>query len=621
MTAPVDTRFTGRPARRAQVLLRAAAIVIAVAGLFDPAVPVTRRARALVAVLAADPARADDVRQAGALGDRLASDFRVLRHADPGARAWVLVGDGGTLPAFDIPEAVRVSALTTTPAAATPNVLVADVDAPRRAHVSATVDVTARVLARGMQGETSTIVLRVDGLEAARVAHRWATDQEMYVARLRFAPAATGVVVAAVEADPLGRERSRDDNVAETGIAIDAMPARVLVYEPRPSWASAFVRRALEQDARFSVAARSRVSRGIAVRDAAAPDAIDVASLRPFEVLVVGAPERLTGGEVDALLAFVRERGGALVLVPDAPLSGTARRLMGGMRAGEQAAAEPVALNATIPDGTLRASEWLVASAMPPLATVLAGMPSTQRQESGNTTATGAGATNAVVVRWPTGAGQILFSGALDAWRWRDRDDGGFDRFWRATIASMAGAVPPRIDVDVPSAIEVGDAVTVTVRVPGLAIQSSGETHDPGTVRAALVAPDGARESVRLWPAAEAGVFTGVFRAPDRAGARLLDVEHEGQDRARRSVPVVVREHLARPPATNGDALTVLASTHGGMAVGASERAALIDHLRRSIPARLDRQQAHPLRSVWWPVAFACCLGGEWWLRRRAGGR
>jgi hypothetical protein len=55
------------------------------------------------------------------------------------------------------------------------------------------------------------------------------------------------------------------------------------------------------------------------------------------------------------------------------------------------------------------------------------------------------------------------------------------------------------------------------------------------------------------------------------------------------------------------------------MAVGAADAAALVDHLRQAVPARPERQQAHPLRSGWWPVAFAFCLGGEWWLRRRSG--
>ena len=43
-------------------------------------------------------------------------------------------------------------------------------------------------------------------------------------------------------------------------------PFRVEVYEPRPSWATTFVRRALEADARFEVAGVSFSSRGISVR-------------------------------------------------------------------------------------------------------------------------------------------------------------------------------------------------------------------------------------------------------------------------------------------------------------------------------------------------------------------
>ena len=36
------------------------------------------------------------------------------------------------------------------------------------------------------------------------------------------------------------------------------------------------------------------------------------------------------------------------------------------------------------------------------------------------------------------GAGQLIVSGALDAWRYRDRSDSAFDRFWQMTIAAAA---------------------------------------------------------------------------------------------------------------------------------------------------------------------------------------
>ena len=70
--------------------------------------------------------------------------------------------------------------------------------------------------------------------------------------------------------DPVGegvrelRVRAGSDEVR---IAVDVRPirTRVLFYEPRPSWAATFVRRALEEDRRFDVHARSALGTAVAV--------------------------------------------------------------------------------------------------------------------------------------------------------------------------------------------------------------------------------------------------------------------------------------------------------------------------------------------------------------------
>ena len=41
------------------------------------------------------------------------------------------------------------------------------------------------------------------------------------------------------------------------------------------------------------------------------------------------------------------------------------------------------------------------------------------------------------------GRGRLIMSGALDAWRYRDRDTDAFDRFWRSAISGAAQATPP----------------------------------------------------------------------------------------------------------------------------------------------------------------------------------
>jgi hypothetical protein len=94
-------------------------------------------------------------------------------------------------------------------------------------------------------------------------------------------------------------------------------PQRVLFYEPRPSWIATFVRRAIEADQRFVVSGLDYPSRGIRIVSGDAPS-LDRTALRAFSAVVVGGLDRLTVSDRDRLDWFVRERGGSLVLLPDA---------------------------------------------------------------------------------------------------------------------------------------------------------------------------------------------------------------------------------------------------------------------------------------------------------------
>jgi hypothetical protein len=90
--------------------------------------------------------------------------------------------------------------------------------------------------------------------------------------------------------------------------------------------------------------------------------------------------------------------------------------------------------NRAEPAGPLLASEFLWPKSMPVWASLL--------ENTG-----GPSAANAPAAMWttPVGRGRLIVSGALDAWRYRDRDADSFDRFWRLTIASAAAATPPAV--------------------------------------------------------------------------------------------------------------------------------------------------------------------------------
>jgi hypothetical protein len=81
--------------------------------------------------------------------------------------------------------------------------------------------------------------------------------------------------------------------------------------------------------------------------------------------------------------------------------------------------------------------------------------------------------------------------------------------------------------------------------------------------------------------------------------------------------PLIVR------PGGNGilvtdDRLSTAVAAFGGVTVEADGIAALVTRLRASATPRHTPVPVHPMRSAWWIVPFAACLGGEWWLRRRA---
>ena len=214
---------------------------------------------------------------------------------------------------------------------------------------------------------------------------------------------------------------------------------KVLVHEPRPSWNTSFVRRALEQDESFDVSTLVQSSRGLEVRAGAPPAALRADALSAFDAVIVGAPEELRASEIEALRVFARRRGGAVVLLPDRRPSGAYLELIPSPPAFDEVLVEtPIELRA-IAGPPLRATELAVPRAGVPGSDVLASIDSKEQ---------GKGA-RAVVLEWPEGAGRILFSGAMDAWRYRAVADDGFGRFWRARIAEAAQAAPAMLEASV----------------------------------------------------------------------------------------------------------------------------------------------------------------------------
>src|SRR5262249_45771845 len=141
---------------------------------------------------------------------------------------------------------------------------------------------------------------------------------------------------------------------------------------------------------------------------------------------------------------------------------------------------------------SLRVSELLVASGLPPGSDVVEHAPGDRAP---------------IVVTVPRGDGRLVVSGAMDAWRYRAVAEADFDRFWRARVAGLALTTARRLDITVtPAVVRPGEQADVVVRVHG------GD--------AANISASAGGQPIRVAPAAERGVYRGRFTA-SATGTRI----------------------------------------------------------------------------------------------------
>jgi hypothetical protein len=568
-------------------ILRVAAIAIALAALIDPVVAITGATRAHVAVVIDDPQSAAAARIRERLTRDLNREYDVVPEIASDTDAAVVIGD--RYPDVASSFSPTYSGLVSTVTIPTPTVAIAHVAAPREVPPATTIRIEATVDARGAAGQSTDLVARIDGVELGRASHRWTGDGERWTAALDIAPFGEPPFLIRVQAGA---------SAADVAVARRVRPIRVQAYDARPSWASTFTRRALESDPRFQVDGIVVSSRGIAVRTAGAVPLADP-RLDEFDALLVGAVDVLSVADARALDRYMRVRGGAVILLPDQRvLSAAALDLISGggvapARFSERLLDRPSTLTAAQTAATLQTSEMLLLEHVGAGVDVLASTPGS--------------AAVPVVASIPRGAGRLLLSGAMDAWRFRAAADRGFDRFWQAAIAGLALATPPVVDVSVtPQVLRPNEAGEVVVRARSAtaAARASASIDD---------------HPIRLWPDAEAGVYRGTFVAA--AAERRSVVRAVGSDAIDRTATAVVPVRTGVHHAADAGVapLAMLASSHRGINVDADHVADLVRFVRDAVKSPRTTVPAHPMRSPWWIAAFGGCLGGEWWLRRRRG--
>jgi hypothetical protein len=584
-------------------VLRWSAVAIAVLGAVDPAITVVGRTRPRVSLMVQSgpsmdlPTAEGESRDAAArralvvLQRDLESQFELVPGSDGAAAAAIVIGD--RYPEEPPPVSQPTSTVTVaTPIA--PNVRIVDVEAPRAVPSDTAVRLGVQIEGAGVRGLVSTVVVRAANAEVARASHTWATDRERWRAVLDAVPIGPAPFVFEIVAEPLPSERTAADNRATVSVA-ESPKLRVLAFDARPSWASAFVRRALESDPRILVSGLSDVSPRVPVRSGDSP-ALPGDRLDAFDAIIVGGLDRLSPADAKTLGRFMTERGGSVALVPDARLAGAAVRAIVGVVASRETLLErasPLAGVAGLP--RIDASELLQFRDLPHRATVL--------ERAG-------AAGDAVVWTTPRGSGLLLVSGAMDAWRYRAEPGVEFDRFWRSTVSGLALAARPAVDVELtPPRIAAGDPVHVLARVRGMETDRLGDTLAV-SARAGRIDPVA---PLRLWPAAARGDFEGWFAAPPVS----LRVDVTIGDNLAAGSGSAAIDNAARD--ADGPPLSLLAATRGGVDVTPHALAALERHLRATVSGQSTKAVRRPMRSVLWVWPFAACLSAEWWLRRRRG--
>jgi hypothetical protein len=564
--------------------LRAAAVLIAIAAAIDPVFTRSSSIRPLVQIIVPAPTHPEHERALALRAqviEQLADVARFDEVERPRAR--LLIGE----PTGPIETSQPVYALPLDRG----GVVIQQLRAPEQAGAGQQIQVEAVFRARPRARTPSEIGLGLNGVRIASQQYEWTEDNEAHTARFVVPGQPPGVHTVRVTVATGGETAHADTVVAVTG-----RPLRVLVYEARPSWPAAFARRMLEDDPRFEVAAVARSTPQVATISGGAAPRLTAERLGGYDALILGGLDALSASDLDAVAPFVSTRGGSVVLLPDRQVPAS---LLTRLRLPllEEVLLED---SAAITSGSLtfRASELLLPQA-PHLVHPLAGTPRAARSHP-------------VVFVSPLGAGDIIFSGALDAWRYRGDEEQALRRFLRSVVADAAAAAPPPVDVSVtPALVRPGEPVTVTARVRETEWVRDGDTVILPTVSASVTDEDGERRMVRLWPTSRRGELAGVFTAP-RLGRHQVAVT---AGPARSDAVLVVADGVVHAAGAH-ETVRSLAVLSGGAVVEDLTRA-------KAALASLDEatttRQVRPMRSAWWIVPFAACLGAEWTLRRRAG--
>ena len=596
-------------------VFRSLAVVIAIAAVIDPAIRSARRTRPVLSLVAADASR--DHALLTQVTRRLEEDYTLVAAPLPSAIGTVLVG--ARLP--DGAHALASPVVVVSPFTGRPSVSIGRLQAPTSAKLESRITVSVTLVTSGFASSPPTprafdVELVREGVVVSRQRISVAHDTTRSVS-LTYVPSAPGPVVLQVRT--FAAEQS---DTARSDVLIDVRENRwsVLFFDRRPSWMSTFVRRALEHDPRFAVTSRVITSTNVSRETGRPPAGLDViAGTSRFDAVVIGAPDALTARDVDGIASLLRTRGSSVLVLADHAATGPADVLLdyGGWRT--RAFRSPALLSAsTIADRTgdpplLKGLAFGVPRQLPRGAVPLAMLRDTATSASRTSGADSGVVMSAPTIIWrvPVGLGQLVVSGAFDAWRFRDSSQSRFDATWRDLIGELANQRQMALELRLSRSLTLPRAVTTVEVTPR---DTANATPIVATIRP-TDAPTDSAVSLSL-EAGTSGVRQVTMRAPAKPGHyEVLAVQ--GLDSVRS--PLVVAARVARDADDNPMLLAAWAASRGGQVIARDSVASLsrvLESVLRPVPRITEW---HPMRSPWWVVPFALALAAEWWMRRRRG--
>ena len=596
-------------------VFRSLAVVIAIAAVIDPAIRSARRTRPVLSLVAADASR--DHALLTQVTRRLEEDYTLVAAPLPSAIGTVLVG--ARLP--DGAHALASPVVVVSPFTGRPSVSIGRIQAPTSAKLESRITVSVTLVTSGFASSPPTprafdVELVREGVVVSRQRISVAHDTTRSVS-LTYVPSAPGPVVLQVRT--FAAEQS---DTARSDVLVDVRENRwsVLFFDRRPSWMSTFVRRALEHDPRFAVTSRVITSTNVSRETGRPPAGLDViVGTSRFDAVVIGAPDALTARDVDGIASLLRTRGSSVLVLADHAATGPADVLLdyGGWRT--RAFRSPALLSAsTIADRTgepplLKGLAFGVPRQLPRGAVPLAMLRDTATSASRTSGADSGVVMSAPTIIWrvPVGLGQLVVSGAFDAWRFRDSSQSRFDATWRDLIGELANQRQMALELRLSRSLTLPRAVTTVEVTPR-------DTANATPIVATIRPTDASTDSVVSLSLEEgtSGVRQGTMRAPEKPGQyEVLAVQ--GLDSVRS--PLVVAARVARDADDNPMLLAAWAASRGGQVIARDSVASLsrvLEGVLRPVPRITEW---HPMRSPWWVVPFALALAAEWWMRRRRG--